>query len=339
MATLRRTLNRILLVSILASPLPLWGQANPQDVIVPPAVELTQNLGTNLSTIGKDVGGWQRNWILTPPSGYSFACVSIFNQSPVNLIYYLDALTPSSPSVTGLVRNENKWQMVPVQTSGGPPDSEGFAASPAGKTGFLAYAKQVASVLVTLPGAGRLALVPTFIAGADTTVDWSISFNNTGICGPVNYSVVYWADIAAGVAADRIVYPVGSGKTLGLGVNNAVFFTDATTFSACRVLAKIVNTAGAAPTLNLYVQDHNSNNLAATLFDDRISFTQFAGVGATQLKYASIVHTITVDHALSQGALAANTEAGSMFTKGIRLFYHLSAGSTYNVYVFGACSR
>lgn len=327
---LRSIRKCVLLISILASALPLWGQANPQDVIVPPPVGNSEILGRNLDAIFGGQTGWLRNWILTPAKDSSFACVSITNNTLGLLVYRLDALSPKDPSVTKLAGNQAAWQMLPVQ-------SNLFASNATNQTGFAVGGGAIGSILISLPQTGKLALVPTLLLGPAVKLDWAVSYNNTGICGPVNYSTVYWADIAVGINADRTSYPLGTQRALGLA-SPVGFYTDATTFSACNVYARIINTAGGAPTLNLYIQDFNQFDPAN--YDDRISFTQFSGIAADQKKMASIVHTIAVDHAISQGALAANSEAGSMFSGGIQLFYHLGAGPpTYNVRVFGACSR
>jgi hypothetical protein len=213
------------------------------------------------------------------------------------------------------------WTRIPVQGS-----KLYLVTTPPGY--YVAPAK-TNQLIVRLAGAGKLAIVPSYLAGTTLKVNVFVTLNTTGVCGLTDWNIVNFADIQTNILSTATSQVIGPDATY-------TYFNDLSTVTSCQFTINALWNAAANATLNFRIA---SIDTVSGYYDDRVSFTQF--VNASRTNTATLSQYVSlVDHTVSAFALAAGTEQAGMIGPGLWVQYLITGTNpSYTTTFVGTCKR
>lgn len=314
-------MRRILtLLATLLLALPLSAQVD----IVSPWRGPVMDLGRGLAWGVSGQGGINNAFILSNNVPMLGTCTTIRNYNAGNAkLLSIAAYQTADQRAIGYYASPATWTPMPLVY---PLFSLGRPWVPA-----AGDARGPVSFYIPATAAARVAIVisdSVVNAGNDRADIYAIqsSMANCGAFVQGSYNFVYYSAT------------INSNSTLQLfgRVVGSVWPIDPSIFRACTFDASIINTAGAAPTLNLYLQDLDLS--VGNFVNDRVSFIQAAGVAATSIQQASLNLEASVVPAVTTDAtLAAGSEKAGMFSDGVRLKWAITAGAVYTLSFAAHC--
>jgi hypothetical protein len=312
----------LIIITLLLSLKGAAAAAGSIDVVVPAIrTGVTANVVQNATANAGGPGGLLNNYIITVPTGWPFACVSFQNKSSNSLSFSMLAFTSLDNSASSFTGNTS-WTQVSVQGIHTYTSTNG--------TGFAAAANSTALLLTRIAGAGKITLVPISINHAETNpVSVYLTLNNTGQCGIVDWSTVYFQDVQAPLTTTKTVNIIGPDSSFS-------YFNDLSTVTSCQIILGSSSSTG-SPTLNVYIA---ANDINSGQIDDRISFTQLTTTAASRTALLS-QFTSVADRVTTQYSLGAATEQPGLITGGLNVRYTVAgSGAAYaSVSVYGVCKR